>query len=102
MVEVKTFGTSPEVAKGCVNAIFNLAKKTQVQIVASYIEEAKIKLADAEDRLAKAKELLAKADNSGSAIDAIYLSTRDEIRYPLDEITALKMSWPAIKIEQPV
>jgi hypothetical protein len=73
-----------------------------VQIVAPYIEEAKIKLADAEDRLAKAKELLAKADKSGSAIDAIYLSTRDEIRHQLDEITALKMSWPAIKIEQPV
>ena len=52
-----------------------------MQIVAPYIEEAKIKLADAEDRLAKAKELLAKADKSGSAIDAIYLSTRDEIRY---------------------
>lgn len=49
--------------------------------MAPYIEEAKIKLADAEDRLAKAKELLAKADKSGSAIDAIYLSTRDEIRY---------------------
>ena len=90
VVEVKTFGTSPEVAKGCANAIFDLVKKTQAQFVAPYIEETKIKLADAEDRLAKAKELLAKADKSGSAIDAIYLSMRDEIRYLLDEITALK------------
>ena len=90
VVVVKTFGTSPEVAKGCANAIFDLVKKTQAQFVAPYIEETKIKLADAEDRLAKAKELLAKADKSGSAIDAIYLSMRDEIRYLLDEITALK------------
>ena len=89
VVEVKTFGTSPEVAKGCANAIFDLAKKTQAQFVAPYIEETKIKLADAKNRLAKAKELLAKADKSGSSIDAIYLSTRDEIRYLLDEITAL-------------
>jgi hypothetical protein len=90
VVELKTFGPTPEVAKGCGNAIFDLAKKTQAQIVAPYIEGAKIKLADAEDRLAKAKELLAKADKSGSAIDSIYLSTRDEIRYLLDEITALE------------
>ena len=31
-----------------------------------------------------------KADNSGSVMGAAYLSTRDEIRFLLDEITALK------------
>ena len=55
-----------------------------------YIEEAKVKLADDEDRLQKAKDLVARSDKSGSAMSAIYLSTRDEVRYLLDEITSLK------------
>ena len=90
VVELKTFGGSAQVAQDCAQGVFDLIKITQAKIDTPYIEQAKIKLADAEDRLAKAKELLTKADKSGSAIDAIYLSTRDEIRYLLDEITALK------------
>lgn len=34
--------------------------------------------------------MVIKADKSGSAMGAAYLSTRDEIRFLLDEITALK------------
>ncbi len=90
VVELRTFGKSPEAALSCAQAIFNLIKSTQALIVAPYIEEAKIKLKDDEDRLAKAKDLVAKADKSGSAMGAAYLSTRDEIRFLLDEITALK------------
>lgn len=90
VVELKTFGKSPEAALTCAQAIFELIKTTQAQIVAPYIEEAKLKLADDNERLAKAKDLVAKADKSGSAMGAVYLSTRDEIRFLLDEITALK------------
>ena len=90
VVELKTFGPSQEVALTCANAIFELIKTTQSQILMPYIEEAKIKLADDEVRLAKAKDLVARADKSGSVMSAAYLSTRDEIRYLLDEITALK------------
>jgi LPS O-antigen subunit length determinant protein (WzzB/FepE family) len=90
VVELKTFGPSQEVALSCANAIFELIKTTQSQILTPYIEEAKIKLADDEVRLAKAKDLVARADKSGSVMSAAYLSTRDEIRYLLDEITALK------------
>lgn len=90
IVELRTFGKSPEAALSCAQAIFDLIKNTQAQIVAPYIEEAKIKLKDDEERLAKAKDLVAKADKSGSAMGAAYLSTRDEIRFLLDEITALK------------
>lgn len=90
VVELKTFGQSPEAALTCAQAIFELIKATQAQIVAPYIEEAKLKLADDSERLAKAKDLVAKADNSGSAMGAAYLSTRDEIRFLLDEIRALK------------
>jgi uncharacterized protein involved in exopolysaccharide biosynthesis len=90
VVELKAFSNSPQEAKACANAIFELIKTTQEQIVAPYIEEAKTKLANNEERLAKAKDLVAKADKSGVAIGAAYLSTRDEIRFLLDEITALR------------
>ena len=90
VVELKTFGPSQEVALSCANAIFELIKTTQSQILMPYIEEAKIKLVDDEAHLAKAKDLVARADKSGAVMSAAYLSTRDEIRYLLDEITALK------------
>lgn len=90
VVELKTFGSSPQAAEQCNLAIFELIKATQSLIVAPYIAEAKVKLDDDIERLAKARDLVAKADKSGSAMGAAYLSTRDEIRYLLDEITALK------------
>lgn len=90
LVELKTFGPTPQAAQDCALGIFDLIKTTQAQIVAPYIEQAKVKLADDKDRLQKAKELVARSDKSGSAMSASYLSTRDEIRYLLDDITALK------------
>ena len=90
VVELKTFGGTPQSAQDCALGVFELIKTTQAQIVAPSIEEAKVKLADDEDRLQKAKDLVARSDKSGSAMSASYLSTRDEIRYLLDEITALK------------
>ena len=90
VVELKTFGESPQVAQDCALGVFDLIKTTQAQIMAPYIEEAKVKLADDQERLQKAKEVVARSDKSGAAIGASYLSTRDEIRYLLDEITALK------------
>ncbi|MBU3590681.1 hypothetical protein ICN11_01430 [Polynucleobacter sp. 78F-HAINBA] len=90
VVELKTFGLTPQAAQECALGVFELIKTTQAQIVAPYIEEAKIKLADDQERLQKAKDLVARSDKSGAAMSASYLSTRDEIRYLLDEITALK------------
>ncbi len=90
VVELKAFSSSPQAAQLCAQAIFELIKTTQAQIVAPYIADAKVKLDDDIERLQKARELLVKADKSGSAMGAAYLSTRDEIRFLLDEITALK------------
>lgn len=90
IVELRTFAASPQDAKSCAKAIFELIKSTQAQIMAPYVEEARIKLLDDEERLHKARDLVAKADKSGSAMGAAYLSTRDEIRFLMDEITALK------------
>lgn len=90
VVDLKAFGKSPEAASICAQAIFELIKTTQEQILAPYIAGAKMKLDDDLVRLEKAKESVAGADKSGSAMGAVYLSTRDEIRYLLDEITTLK------------
>ena len=90
MVELKTFGASPDAAKTCANAIFDLAKKTQAQIIAPYIKEAKSKLAENEERINGAKELMSRSDKGGAAMSAAYLLSRDEIRYLLNEISGLK------------
>lgn len=90
VVDLKSYGKSPEAALICAQSIFELIKTTQEQIVAPYIAEAKMKLDDDLVRLEKAKDFVSKADKSGSAMGAAYLSTRDEIRYLLDEMTALK------------
>ena len=90
IVELKAFGKSPEEASACALSIFELIKVTQAQIVAPYIADAKVMLDDDIARVAKAKDLVSKADKSGSAMGAAYLSTRDEIRFLLDEITSLK------------
>jgi hypothetical protein len=90
MVELKTYSSTPEGAFTCAQAIFEHIKTTQEQIVSSYTEEAKLKLADSSQRLATVRDILAKADNSGAIMGAVYLSTRDEIRFLLDEIAALK------------
>jgi LPS O-antigen subunit length determinant protein (WzzB/FepE family) len=90
VVELKTFGESAQIAQDCALGVFELIKTTQAQIVAPYIEEAKNKFADDQERLQKAKEVVARSDKSGAAMSASYLSTRDEIRYLLDEITTLK------------
>lgn len=90
VVELKTFGSSAQAAERCNLEIFELIKTTQSLIIAPYIVEAKVKLDDDIERLAKARDLVARADKSGSAMGASYLATRDEIRFLLDEITALK------------
>ncbi len=90
VVDLKFIGTSPEASINCVQAVFNLIKTTQALIIKPYIEEAKARLLDNQERLTKAQDLVMKADKSGSAMGAAYLSTRDEIRFLLDESAALK------------
>ena len=87
-VQIQTVGNSPQLAKDCAAAIVELIKTTQNQFVNSHIEEAQLRLADNEKRLANAKDILAKADKSGLAMGVAYFSTRDEIRFLLDQITA--------------
>jgi len=90
IVELKTTASSLEGAQQCANAIFEFIKTSQDEIVSPYIAESKIKLANYEARLAKARDFVLKVDKSESVMNVAYLSTRDEIRYLLDVITALQ------------
>lgn len=89
VIEVKVVRSSPEEAKLCAYAIFELIKSTQALIVAPYIEDAKVRLLDANERLSRANDLLTKSYASGSARGGAYLLARDEIRPLLDEIALL-------------
>ena len=90
-LELSTFDNSPDAAINCAKAVFELIKTTQEQIGTPLIEEAKSKLANDTLRLAAAKELVVKVDKSGAASSAVaYLSTMDEIRFLLDEISTLQ------------
>lgn len=89
MVLLKTFAASPQDADACAQAIFELIKTTQAEIIAPYIESMKVRLADDEERLFELRAILAKADKSGLAMGGVYLSTRDEVRFLLDEIATL-------------
>ncbi|CAN1494021.1 Polysaccharide chain length determinant N-terminal domain containing protein [Burkholderiaceae bacterium] len=88
-VDLKIRNTSKDTAKACTNAIYQLIKSTQAQLIAPYIDEASKKLRIEEDRLSRATQVIAKADKSGVAVSAAYLATRDEIRYLLDQISSL-------------
>ena len=90
VVVLKTYGPTSEKSYTCANAIFELIKFSQAQILAPYLEEAQTRLAADQLRLAKVQDLVTKADKSGAAMSAAYLSSRDEIKYLLDEITALQ------------
>jgi LPS O-antigen subunit length determinant protein (WzzB/FepE family) len=89
VVDLKIIGTSPENTVVCAQTVFDLIKVTQAQIVHPYIDKAKAKLLENHERLAKLKDLVEKEDKAGSVMGTAYLSTRDEIRFLLNEITAL-------------
>ncbi|MBT8608394.1 hypothetical protein G6656_08920 [Polynucleobacter paneuropaeus] len=90
VVELKTVGPTSEAASICAQAIFELIKTSQAQIQAPYLEEAQTRLLEDKSRLDQAKALVAKANNSGAAMSAAYLSTRDEIKLLSDQIALLQ------------
>lgn len=89
-VDLKIGDASKEIAKACTNAVYQLIKTSQAQLIAPYIDEASKKLAIEKERLDRATQVIAKADKSGAAVSAAYLATRDEIRYLLDQISNLQ------------
>ena len=90
VIEIKTFGYSPQFAQDCALALFDLIGDTQADIIAPYIEGVKINLTEYEGRLKRLTKVVSQADKSNQAMWVSYLSTRDEIRYLLDEISSMK------------
>ena len=90
IISLKVFGPSPAAAFACANAVFELIKAREDQIIAPYIEGVKLRIVDNEERLKKAKDLLLKIDKFGSLMGVAYLTVRDEIKPLTDEIIALK------------
>jgi len=90
VLELKTFGNSPESAKNCGQAIFGLIKTSQEELSAPYIEVALSRLAVDIKRLDALRELVAKSNKSETITTATYFATKDEIRFLSDEIAILK------------
>ncbi len=89
-VDLKVRDASKEIANACTNAVYQLIKTSQAQLMAPYIDEALKKLKLGEERLGRATQVIAKADKSGATVSAVYLATRDEIRFLLDQISNLQ------------
>jgi capsular polysaccharide biosynthesis protein len=90
ILELKIVGDDPESAHQCANAIFELIKKSQDNILSPYVDEAKISIANYEARYAKARDMMLKKDISESLTVISSMFALDEIRYSLEQINVLK------------
>lgn len=85
IVDLQIRDASKETAKACTNAIYQLIKAPQAQIVAPYIDEAVKKLRIEEEHLSRITQVIVNAEKSRDTVGFAYLSARDEIRYLLDK-----------------
>ena len=90
IVDVKLRDTSADKAAACLDAVYQLIKTSQSERMAPYISEAAETLKTYKGRLDRAIKLIAQADKSNTTISAVYLATRDEIRFLLDQIMILE------------
>jgi hypothetical protein len=90
ILELEYRHASKEIAKACVDAIFQLIKSTQSQIFAPFIIEAKKRLKMEEERLSLLNQAISKIPGSEVAASTVYLSSREEVRHLLDQISHLK------------
>jgi LPS O-antigen subunit length determinant protein (WzzB/FepE family) len=89
LVELKIRGESKEAALTCAQAIFEIIKDSQHDIMKPYIEEAKTLLLKYQVRLNDSQSVIARADKSGQAMSAAYLANRDELKFLSDETIRL-------------
>jgi capsular polysaccharide biosynthesis protein len=81
---------SKEIAKACANAVYQLIKTSQDQLVAPYINEARKKLKIEEERLSRITQVITNDNKSGAEMSAVFLFMRDEIRYLRERIANLQ------------
>jgi hypothetical protein len=90
IVDLRIRDHSKDAARACLEAIYQLIKTSQAMIIAPYIDQAAKNLKIDEARLSRATQLIAMADKSSATMTAAYLSTLDEIRYLLNQISSLR------------
>jgi capsular polysaccharide biosynthesis protein len=89
IVELKVLGLNQAQAVQCAESIVETIKRSQKIIAAPIVEDAQLKLAKYSQRLQEAQGFILKADKSGSSMSAVYLSTRDEVKFLTDETIRL-------------
>jgi LPS O-antigen subunit length determinant protein (WzzB/FepE family) len=89
VLEVKVQDASVEQVTQCLDSIFEKIKVTQKAIKEPFLEEARQKISVYEAKLKVAQSVIARADKSNSALSAVYLSTRDEVKSLTDQILDL-------------
>ncbi len=89
MIELRINRDSKENAINCAEALFESIKSSQNQIIKPYIEESKALLVKYEARLANFQALMSRVEKSGSALSAMYLANRDEVKFLTEEILRL-------------
>ena len=89
VLEVKIDSRSTEEVKQCLESLFEKIKVTQKAIKEPFLDEARQKISVYDSKLKEAKSVIARADKSNSALSAVYLSTRDEVRQLTDQIMDL-------------
>lgn len=85
-VELKVRSGSREGAHVCANAIYELIKSSQADIILPYINEAKTQLENDQKQLYEIRKMILNSAKSGDLAVASYLNIRDEIQYLRDSI----------------
>lgn len=89
-VVLKILAPSPELAKICVNALYQFIKSSQSQLIPPYIKDAKIRLSFEQERLLRVTQKLTGADKYGAAATGAYLASLEEMRYLFAQINSLQ------------
>lgn len=100
IVELKTVGPSKDIAGKCAEALFKKIKESQNEIMSIYAKEARALLVEYQKRLMNAQSIIVKADKSSASLSAVYLSTRDEVKFLTEEIFRLNTFIASIDTRQ--
>ncbi|MCS6765344.1 MAG: Wzz/FepE/Etk N-terminal domain-containing protein [Candidatus Protistobacter heckmanni] len=89
IVEIRLRRSSREIAATCAQAIFNLVKIRQAELVKPLVEEAKKTADELKKAYEENKALLVRTDKSWIT-SAVYLCMRDEMRSQLEDIRRME------------
>lgn len=90
IIELRIRMNSRDQSINCLQAVFQNIRQSQSNILKPYIYQSEILLLDYQTRLKNVHNFINKADESNSELSAIYLISRDEIKFLTAEILRLK------------